>query len=275
MIQSTRFTIAGAARESVACSLSSPGSPGPHPLVVLVHGFKGFSDWGFFPLLTERLTEAGLAALRVNFSHNGTGQDEDAVHFTRLDLFERDRMSYRLLDLQTAIRATWDTETAIDRARLGLLGHSLGGAVCLLALKSLDVRALVTLASVDDTRFTPEQEETIRRDGRVLIPNARTNQMMPVGIAALRDLWAHADEYDLDAAAGMHGLPWLIAHGGADPTVPVAAARRLAGLAGERATLQVIDGADHVLGCKHPFEGPTPAFNAFTASAAAFLRAHL
>lgn len=273
MIETTRYTVAGAANETVACTLVRPDSEGPHPLVAVVHGFKGFSEWGFFPLLCERLAAAGCAALRVNLSHNGTGQGEDAVHFTRLDLFEQDRMSYRLADLQTAIRATWERDATIDRERLGLIGHSLGGAVCLLALKSLPVSRLVTLASVDYTRFPPEQEEVIRRDGRLLIPNARTGQMMPVGIAALRDLDAHADEYDLDAAASMHGLPWLLVHGDGDTSVPVAAARRLAGLAGDNVTLQVIDGADHVLDCRHPFEGPTPAFEEFTASAIAFLDA--
>lgn len=275
MIEGAQFTLPGSASEPVACDLSLPDGDGPHPMVVLVHGFKGFSGWGFFPLLAERLAASGVAALRVNFSHNGTGQSEEAAHFTRLDLFERDRMSYRLLDLQAAIRETWARHPAIAPSRLGLLGHSLGGAVCLLAMKSLPARCLVTLASVDYTRFTPEQAEVIRRDGRLLIPNARTKQMMPIGIAALRDLEAHADEYDLDAAAAMHGLPWLITHGSKDPTVPVAAARRLASLGGPRATLDVIDGADHVLDCKHPFAGPTTAFDSFAAASTAFLNTHL
>jgi dienelactone hydrolase len=239
--------------------------------VAIVHGFKGFADWGFFPELSQRLAAAGFAALRVNFSHNGTGQGDDSVEFTRLDLFERDRMSYRLFDLMSAIRATRGRYPEVDPDRLALLGHSLGGAVCLLALKSLSVKCLVTVASVDYTRLPADQESVVRDQGRLLIPNARTNQMMPVGLAAVRDLDAHADEYDLDAAASMDEAPWLIAHGTSDETVPVSAARRLAGLAGERARLSLLDGSDHVLGCSHPYAGSTSHLDRFCSESIRFL----
>ncbi len=268
------FTAAGAAGRPVACSLAVPSGDGPHPLVALVHGFKGFKDWGFFPDLGERVAEAGFAALRVNFSHNGTGLDGDASRFTRLDLFELDRMSYRLCDLAAAIRGARDLE-GVDPDRLGLFGHSLGGAVCLLSLKSIRVRCLVTLASVDYTRFPAEDEQVIREQGRLLIPNARTNQQMPVGIAAVRDLDAHADEYDLDAAAALDGAPWLIAHGDEDGTVPVSAARRLAALAGGRARELTLAAGDHTLGCKHPYEGATPQLKEFASAAVGFYREHL
>jgi len=274
-MRTLRFTVTGSARQPLSCALVVPQGKGPHPLVGIIHGFKGFADWGFFPHLSEALVAAGFASLRINFSHNGTGEGDDAVHFTRLDLFEQDRMSYRLLDLQTALREAEDREPTLDARRLALLGHSLGGAVTLLALKSLSVRCLMTVASVDYTRLPTEQEDVIRRDGRLMVPNARTNQLMPLGIAAIRDLDAHADEYDLDAAARMHGLPWLIAHGSADQTVPVAAAHRLAGLAGDGATTCIIDGADHVLDCKHPFAGPSAALETFAAAATEFLRTHL
>ena len=35
-------------------------------LVVIVHGFKGFKDWGFFPWLGEHLCAAGFAIVRFN-----------------------------------------------------------------------------------------------------------------------------------------------------------------------------------------------------------------
>lgn len=276
-MRSLRFTVEGSAKQPVGCTLVLPaeGAPGPYPLVGLVHGFKGFADWGFFPHLSEHLAGLGCAALRVNFSHNGTGQGDDAVHFTRLDLFEQDRMSYRLLDLQTALRAAFEREVSLDRDRLALFGHSLGGAVTLLSLKSLPVRCLITLASVDDIRLPDEQEAVIRRDGRLMIPNARTNQLMPLGIAAVRDLDAHHDEYQLDAAASMHGLPWLIAHGTDDPTVPPSAAERLASLAPETSQLVLLEGGDHVLNCKHPFEGPSPVYDRFLRAVDTFLVQHL
>jgi pimeloyl-ACP methyl ester carboxylesterase len=41
-------------------------------IVVLCHGFKGYKSWGFFPYLGERLRQAGLIALSMDFSFNGT-----------------------------------------------------------------------------------------------------------------------------------------------------------------------------------------------------------
>ena len=45
------------------------------PHVVLVHGFKGFYKWGFFPELAGRIAAAGMVAVRVNLSGCGVGPD--------------------------------------------------------------------------------------------------------------------------------------------------------------------------------------------------------
>lgn len=264
--------VTASAGQPAAFSLHLPDAPGSWPLVVFCHGFKGFRSWGFHLPLADALASAGFAALRLDFSHNGVGQGADAERFSRPDLFEADRMSYRLLDLAEALRAALALHPRLDPARLGIFGHSLGGAVALLSLKSLPFRAVATLASVDRVGFPPEEEAVLERDGRLLVRNARTGDLLPVGLAALRDLRAHRDEYDLDAAARMNRRPWLIAHGSADASVPVAAARRLHALAPPgTAELLVVEGADHVLGCRHPWQGPTPAFEAFRARLTAFL----
>src|SRR5689334_12010704 len=74
----------------------------PRALVVLVHGFKGFKDWGFFPWTAQRLTQHRLAVCRFNMSRSGIGDDPEA--FDRLDLFEHDRYSTQLRDLAAAVR---------------------------------------------------------------------------------------------------------------------------------------------------------------------------
>ena len=43
----------------------------PRPAVVIVHGFKGFKDWGMFPVVADRLARAGLTAVSVNLSGSG------------------------------------------------------------------------------------------------------------------------------------------------------------------------------------------------------------
>ena len=39
--------------------------------LILVHGFKGFKDWGFFPFTAEHFAKCGYFVITFNFSHNG------------------------------------------------------------------------------------------------------------------------------------------------------------------------------------------------------------
>ncbi|HEX6160873.1 MAG TPA: alpha/beta hydrolase, partial [Thermoanaerobaculia bacterium] len=73
----------------------------PRALVVIVHGFKGFKDWGFFPFLAEHLTQHRLATCRFNMSRSGVGESLDS--FDRLDLFEHDTYSTQIADLRKVV----------------------------------------------------------------------------------------------------------------------------------------------------------------------------
>ena len=74
----------------------------PRPAVVIVHGFKGFKDWGMFPPLAERLARAGFTA--VSFNLSGSGVD-DAGEFTLPERFGRNTFSAELEDLGRVIDA--------------------------------------------------------------------------------------------------------------------------------------------------------------------------
>lgn len=277
MSEAAAGSVTGAEGLPVACDVHVPPGPGRAPVVLILHGFKGFKDWGFFPTLAEDLARAGLAAVRMNFSHNGVGAGPDAGSFTRLDLFEQDRMSYRLEDV-AAVRRALETgrlprSARLDAGRCALFGHSLGGAVALLAARAGGFQALVTLAAVPTVQLSREQQEVIERDGRWTVHNARTGQLMPVGRGALENVRRHADAYNLERAAGSLGIPWLIAHGEQDTSVPVEAARKLHAWAAAAATeLRVLPGSDHVLNCRHPFQGRTPAYEELLAHMTRFLR---
>ena len=38
------------------------------PLIIFLHGFKGFKDWGGFPYLLEKISEKGFITVAFNFS---------------------------------------------------------------------------------------------------------------------------------------------------------------------------------------------------------------
>ena len=124
------FTIDSDEGLPIRGNLDAPANP--RALAVVVHGFKGYKDWGFFPWMAETLCDHHLAVCRFNMSRSGIGENLDA--FDRLDLFRDDTYSVQLADLHTVVRHC----RTLTKAPLFLLGHSRGGGVALLAAPDLE-----------------------------------------------------------------------------------------------------------------------------------------
>lgn len=275
------FVVPGADGLPVRGDLYLPAGMAAPPLVVVLHGFKGFKHWGFFPWLGRNLAEAGLCAALVNFSHCGVDQGD---RFDRLDLFERDTWGKRLFDVSAVLNAAQagklTQKAAPNPARLGLVGHSMGGGVALLtAAKDGRVRSLVTLAGVaSSSRFDGvDVREHLRAFGHVKVMNSRTNQEMRVGQAYFDELDANPSAFDVAAAAARITLPWLIIHGADDESVPLDEAHRLLDAAnanpvqGENVKLLTLDDTGHTFGAGHPFTYASTHLEQAAAAAAAHL----
>jgi len=282
--RSEPFTLDVPGGRTLAGVLHLPGgvSRGPHPPVVICHGFKGFMDWGSFPHLAELLAARGFAAVRFNLSGAGVRPGEDRV--SDPEAFRADTYSREVEELEAVLGALGGAVGGerVAGGPVGLVGHSRGGAVALLAAAGERHRdrvgALVTWAAIGDAdRFTPEQKEAWRRDGELEVINARTGQRLAMGLDLLRDLEANRDALDLAAAAGRRTAPWLIVHGEADETVPAAEAGRLHAAAAPAAERLVLPGpgAGHTFGAAHPFAGPTPALIQAMNATQSWLRRHL
>ncbi len=261
---STPFTIAAAGAEGADLHglIDFPDAPGPCPAVVICHGFKGFMEWGFFPAVADLLAQRGYAAIRFNFSGSGMLPGADLAD---PDAFRANTHSRELADLLTVLGALGEkiAPGRIDPARIGLFGHSRGGGAALLAAAHPAwrerIRALVTWAAVATfDRYSEEQKADWRGAGELPVMNTRTGQELALGAGLLDDLEAHRDELDLAKAATERRAPWLIVHGEADESVPMAEGDRL--FEGGRGTREVvfIPEANHTFGARHPFAGPTP-----------------
>jgi dienelactone hydrolase len=98
----------------------------------LVHGFKGFKDWGFFPFTAKFLLSKGFNVISFNFSHNGVGNS--LTEFDELDKFEKNTISLELSELnQIIIQIAGGNVKGLKPKKIGLLGHSRGAAVSILA----------------------------------------------------------------------------------------------------------------------------------------------
>ena len=272
------FEIAGADGEVIRGNVHLPsGAPdGRVPVVLVLHGFKGYKDYGFFPFLTAQLAQGGMAAVRFNFSHSGI--DLDPSTFGRPDLFERDSWSKQLADVAAVIAAlpTLPGGGRMNLDRLGIAGHSRGGVVTLLAAGSDDrIKAAVALSAPSSSDLPEEAKQVIREQGYVVSPSSRTGQDLRIGRAWLDDLEQNADRLDVLASVARITAPLMIVHGTADASVPVACAERIANAyAGAPETL-LLEGASHTFDCANPFAGPSDALNELCARVCAFLRKNL
>lgn len=248
----------------------------PRPAVLVLHGFKGFKDWGMFPPLSERLAKAGFTV--VSFNLSGSGVD-DAGEFSLPDHFARATYSGDLGDIAQVVEAV--ASGALDVAAptsIGLLGHSRGGGLGVLAAAAQPrIGALVTWAAISDVhRYSPEEVAAWRARGQIDIVNSRTGQVLPILTDVLDDVVQHGSTtLEIRAAAGRLAVPWLVLHGESDATVPVAEARALHTAGGPAAELMVIPGAGHTFEAVHPWQGPTPAFDAAADASLAWFRRHL
>lgn len=243
--------------------LDLPDAPGPAPVVVLCHGFKGFAEWNFLPAVADLLRDRGCATVRFNFRGSGQWLDDDRV--TDLETFRRHTLSGDLADLHQVLSALPGLAPGrLDVERVALFGHSRGGGMAILAAAEErwrdELRALVTWAAVSTFDRLGEAElARWRETGSHVVVNARTGQELPMGLEHLDDFEAHRAELDVLAAAGRRRAPWLIVHGERDETVPASEGEALAAAASPPVELLRIAGADHTLNSKHPFAGPNPA----------------
>jgi len=243
----------------------------PVTAVVVVHGFKGFKDWGFFPWVSDQLAQQGHHVVSFNFSRNGVGEDLES--FSELERFGENTFTLELDELRRIIDLVCAGElTGSTPARIGLLGHSRGGGQAVLATaEDARVASLVTWNAVATfDRWTEQTKETWRRDGRIWISNQRTGQEMPLDVALLEDFEAHRERLDILAAAHRIRAPWLVVHGLADETVDPNDGRAL--LRAARGAVPFwVEGAGHTFQARHPFGGaPEPLQEAFEATARHF-----
>ncbi len=270
------FTFAGSGEMAVRGDLRFvTGAQAKLPIVIFCHGFKGFKDWGGFPELADYFAQRGLAFISFNFSHGGIG--EDPMQLTELGLFKANTYARELEDLKLLVNHLRSGQLAngerLDTEHIFLVGHSRGGVAALCAAAEISgVAGVVTLASISRLgRIDAELEARWRAAGEFLVINARTKQQLPLGLPLLEEILAEPNR--IEAAVRALRVPLLVIHGDQDAAVSVLAAHDLKSWF-PSATLEILPGADHTFGVKHPFLGTTPEFEQIKSRMLEFFSEH-
>jgi dienelactone hydrolase len=256
------------------------GRDSPRPAIVVVHGWKGFKDWGMFPPLAERLAWAGFSTVTFNLSGSGV---DDSGEFAWPERFERDTFTAELQDLGTVVGALTRGELGIaPPSSFGIVGHSRGGGVAVLyAANDPRVRALVTWAAISSVeRWSPHAVVEWRERGAMEVTNARTGQRFQLTTDILEDVERNAaGSLDILGAATRVGVPWLIVHGVEDESVSHKEADALRASSPLPTTrLLAVEGAGHTFGAGHPWNPKahdTPALRRVFDMTLAWFAAHL
>ncbi len=243
------------------------------PVILFLHGFKGFKDWGTFPEICRRLSSMGFSVVAINFSHNGIG--ENPMEFDRLDLFSSETLSRDLDDVGAVIDAVKEEEIAakgdlLKKQKMGILGHSRGGQTAIAAAAEYaEIECLVTWSAVADynARWSKKMINDWETKGVTKIKNGRTGQIMPVKKVVYDDARQNADRVIALNRVKEMQIPALFIHAKGDEAVPYKDAEQLfEACPSPVKDIMLLPDSGHTFGGSHPFnedEFPKPLQQAF------------
>ena len=250
--RAVNVTIPAPKGHKLAGTLTLPANGRNVPAAVLITGLSphernnGSAPWMTFRDISDALTRAGIAVLRVD--DRGVGESSgDQTSFTSFDKAD---------DVHTEVG--WlRSHPGVDPRRIMLVGYSEGGLIApMVAAKDPSIAAVITLAGpgvpgLEVARYQVEQP--ILRDPS--IPESERNKEFERQFAdALKDLTPHMNSYlriDPTQYDRQVGCPALIIQGAADATVPLRSAERIATAMrsnGNRdVTVRIFPGVSHSL----------------------------
>lgn len=255
MIHQEQFSLIGANGKTIYGDLTYHIENTNAPLVIFVHGFKGFKDWGAYNLVARYFVQNSYRYLKFNLSHSGVTQ-EKPHDVSDMEAFASNTFSKEMLDVDIIIKHAIQY-LGVDGVYL--IGHSRGGGLSILqAANNPYIKGLITWSSIADfsSLWKKEQENEWRETGRIGVYNARTKETMPLDVTLLEDFEANGIELDIEDAAKRISIPWLIVQGNDDVNVPFETAEKLAN-ANLASRLAKIEGANHVYGALHPYPSET------------------
>lgn len=249
------------ARLPVPADIRSARPRERRPVVIVCPGFLGYKGWGFLPWISLRLARAGFHAVTISFSHSGADQDTGMI--VRLEEFAATTVSSDIDDLERVLDFVNSPLFPLPvRGSPGLLGHSRGGSVAIIAAaRRGGIGSLVTWSSPARLdRYSVRHRREWKRSGALVFNTGRSPSPLRLAWSYYQDLAVNRSKFDVRARAGELDIPHLIVHGERDAAVSLSEAHLLAGGSRPgRIRLEVIPQCGHTFGAGHPMQRSTAA----------------
>ncbi|MEI6091730.1 MAG: alpha/beta hydrolase [bacterium] len=224
------------------------------PIAIFSHGFKGYKDWGFIPYYCNSLAEHSVIAVNFDFSMNGINDPESGM--VDVEIFGHNTISQEIADLNQVIKFVVELEELKFKtnSKLILIGHSLGGAISILATnKNNSINKIILLASISNcNRYTKRQSAEWKKLGKLEFEIYETKQKLYLDRSFLDDIEENYPPSRLCDILGELQTPVLIFHGTEDLSVRIAEGKQLLNAA-KNAKMLSIPNTGHTFGIASKF----------------------
>ena len=250
MIRIKNATYRGSNDRLALYDLTIPADFNGH-LILFIHGYMGFKDWGAWNNLSNYFTEKGFGFSKFNLTHNGTTIDAP-YDFKDLEAFAANTYSKEVADVGYFLDHLSQEFKTLPT--IHLLGHSRGGGIALLKGNDSRITSIITLAAISSihSRFSDQNMlDQWKKDGVRYVTNQRTQQQMPHNYDQYLDYLENQEKLSIELAAKNLQQPVLIIHGTEDVSVSITESEELSKWTST--PLFKIEHTDHVFGAKHPW----------------------
>ena len=229
------------------------------PAVFILHGFKGYKDWGFFPYISQKFAENEFISIRFNFSLNGRVENKDVLN---VEDFANNTISQQIEDLKKIIEA-FQNDKLIENNKINeiwngdiyLLGHSLGAGISLLASNEINsIKKIVLWASIAYfNRYSERQQEIWKNTGVFEFFDNILQLTLKLNYSYIQDI--EQNNYSLESIIKNIQMPIFQLHGSQDVSVKMKEAEKLIEWASDNKYFkyEIIERCGHTFGIKHPF----------------------
>jgi pimeloyl-ACP methyl ester carboxylesterase len=250
MIRIKNSTYRGSNNRLALYDLTIPVDFNGH-LVVFIHGYMGFKDWGAWNKLSDFFTDNCFGFSKFNLTHNGTTIDAP-YDFKDLDAFASNTYSKEVADVGYFLDHLSQEFKTLPT--IHFLGHSRGGGIAFLNGNDSRVTSIITLAAISSihTRFSDKKMlEQWKKEGVRYVTNQRTHQQMPHNYEQYLDFLENKEKLSIEQITISLHKPTLIIHGSEDISVSITEGEELSEWTAT--PLVKIEHTDHVFGAKHPW----------------------
>lgn len=220
-------------------------------LVVFIHGYMGYKDWGCWNLVQDYFTKNNFGFLKYNVSHNG-GTVQNPIDFDNLEAFRHNSYTKECEDLNAILNLIEDKFQ--NKPSVYLIGHSRGGGIALLQSSNPKISKIASWAGICTIKDRFPKGEKLaewKEKGVYFHENGRTKQQMPHDYSQYESFKENEYKLDIEASCRSSIIPTIVIHGDEDTSVRINEGEQICDWLNQ--DLIVIPNANHTFGAAQPW----------------------